>query len=422
VSAPIQAIRGMNDILPIATPSWRALEDRVRRVFDAYAYEEIRFPIVEHTAVFQRLGAHTDIVEKEMYTFDDRNGDSLTLRPEGTAGCVRSAVENGLLYNQTQRLWYQGPMFRHEKPQQERYRQFHQIGAEAFGMAGPDVDAELICLTARIWRELGLQDLTLEINSIGSSAARATYRERLVEYFSRYPNDLDDDSKRRLDKNPLRILDSKNPALKDIIATAPSISEALDDESRAHFAELQTLLTDLGIAFKVNSRLVRGLDYYNRTVFEWTTRQLGAQGTVCGGGRYDGLVELFGGKPTSGCGFALGVERLLALWQQQTPTVRPAPQVFVISVDDPSSTAALRLAEGLRAELPALRVLVNCGGGSFKSQFRRADKSGAELALILGPDERQAGTVSVKYLREERPQTALARADLGAYLRDALPQ
>ncbi len=413
MSAQIQAVRGMNDILPAETTAWRQLEEAARRTFDAYGYCEIRFPIVEHTQVFHRLGDQTDVVEKEMYTFADRNGDSLTLRPEGTAGCVRSALENGLLHNQTQRLWYQGPMFRHEKPQAGRFRQFHQIGAEAFAMAGPDIDAEVIALTARLWRQLGLEGLTLELNTIGSGTARSRYREQLVGYFSQYERDLDEDSRRRLQKNPLRILDSKNPALTDIIANAPDITAALEPESQAHFDTLQALLHALDIPFRINARLVRGLDYYNRTVFEWTTQQLGAQGTVCGGGRYDGLVELFGGKPTPGCGFAMGIERLIALLKLQHESSMAVPHVYVISVDDADNAQALRLAEQLRDNLAGLRVLANCGGGSFKSQFRRADKSGAAIALILGSDERSAGTVSIKYLRDSRdqinvPQSALA--------------
>jgi histidyl-tRNA synthetase len=382
-------------------------------------------PIVEQTALFARsIGEVTDIVEKEMYTFDDRNGDSLTLRPEGTAGCVRAAMQHGLLYNQTQRLWYQGPMFRHERPQKGRYRQFHQVGVETYGFDGPDIDAEVILLSARLWQELGLTDhVTLELNSLGSSDARAAYRETLVAYFERHIEVLDDDSKRRLTSNPLRILDSKNPAMVDVLGGAPQLIDHLDDESREHFERLKVMLDAAGIDYVINPRLVRGLDYYSRTVFEWTTDALGSQGTVCAGGRYDGLVEQLGGKPTPAVGFAMGIERLILLLD----TLDLVPDealfgcdVYLVPMDDASSPAALTLAEQLREALPELRLTLHCGGGSFKSRMKKADKSGATLALLLGENERREQAVTLKFLRDARDQQQLSQRELADALNTLL--
>jgi histidyl-tRNA synthetase len=418
-----QAIRGMNDILPAESAYWQALETTTREVLAAYGYHEIRLPLVEKTELFSRsIGEVTDIVEKEMYTFDDRNGDSLTLRPEGTAGCVRACIEHGLLHNQTQRLWYAGPMFRYEKPQKGRYRQFHQIGVEAYGMAGPDIDAELISLTARLWRRLGIHDVTLQLNSLGSSAARAAYRERLVTYFTARHGELDQDSQRRLHNNPLRILDSKNPAMCTVIEQAPSLLDHLDAESRIHFQALQGLLDTAGVVYEINPRLVRGLDYYSQTVFEWVTDTLGAQGTICAGGRYDGLIEQLGGQAVPGIGFAMGLERLVAML---TATGRSGvdltPQAYLIAVGDAAQQSALALAEGLRDQLPALRLRMNCGGGSFKAQFRRADHSGAWFALILGEDEVNAGVLAIKPLRDSKSeQITLPRDQAIDWLRKAL--
>ncbi|MET0066284.1 MAG: histidine--tRNA ligase [Candidatus Thiodiazotropha sp.] len=409
----IQAIRGMKDILPQQTPLWQFLEDRVRCVLDRYGYSEIRMPIVEMTELFKRsIGEVTDIVEKEMYTFEDRNGDSLTLRPEGTAGCVRAGLENGLIFNQTQRLWYQGPMFRHERPQKGRYRQFHQIGVETFGMSGPDIDLELILITARIWRELGLDGLELQLNTLGTAEERARYREQLVAYFEQYPDQLDEDSQRRLHSNPLRILDSKNPDMASLIAGAPSLMEHLGDESRQHFEFLCQGLQAAGLDYVLNPRLVRGLDYYNRTVFEWVTHRLGAQGTVCAGGRYDGLVQQLGGRESPAVGFAMGLERLIALLEETTITEHlPLPHVYLVSQGEAAVDEAMRLAERLRDALPQLRLISHCGGGSFKSQMKKADKSQAAFALILGDDELARGEIALKPLRGGE-QVALALAEL----------
>ncbi len=423
--AKIQAIRGMNDILPEQTPVWQFVESKVRKVLAQYGYQEIRMPIVEQTDLFKRsIGEVTDIVEKEMYTFDDRNGDSLTLRPEGTAGCVRAAEEHGLLFNQTRRLWYTGPMFRHERPQKGRYRQFHQIGVECFGMAGPDIDAELLILTARLWRELGLAEHTrLEINSIGTSEARKVYRQALVEYLSQYKADLDADSQRRLETNPLRILDSKDPATRSILENAPNLDEYLDDDSRAHFDRLRELLDAAGIEYTINPALVRGLDYYGKTVFEWITDSLGAQGTVCAGGRYDGLVEQLGGKPTRAVGFAMGLERLILLLETLDlipEHVNNNADVYVTAMGDGALASALALAEELRAELPNAVVVSHCGGGSFKSQMKKADKSGARYAIILGENEVANGRVGLKPLRSDELQQDLARDELASSLAAAL--
>jgi len=420
--ATIQSIRGMNDILPEQTPLWQYLERTVAGLLSSYGYREIRFPIVEQTELFQRsIGEVTDIVEKEMYTFEDRNGDSLTLRPEGTACCVRACEQNGLLFNQSQRLWYAGPMFRHERPQKGRQRQFHQIGVEAFGMVGPDIDAELILLTARLWRQLGVSDaLTLELNSIGSAAARATYRAALVDYFSAYRDQLDEDSQRRLTSNPLRILDSKDENTRKLLDAAPRLDQYLDDESREHFAQLCGTLDAAGISYRVNQRLVRGLDYYGKTVFEWTTDRLGAQGTVCAGGRYDGLVEQLGGKPTPAVGFAMGMERLVLLLETLSAIpadIAPAPHVYTVAAGASAEREALLLGETLRSALPGLRIVTHCGGGGFKSQFKRADKSGAAIALVLGDDEVAQRLVNVKWLRDDaRPQQAVPLDDLAAFL------
>jgi len=419
--ARIQSIRGMNDILPTETPLWQYLEGRIRDVLSRYGYSEIRFPIVEHTELFKRsIGEVTDIVEKEMYTFEDRNGDSLTLRPEGTASCVRACDQNGLLHNQLQRLWYAGPMFRHERPQKGRLRQFHQVGVETFGMTGPDIDAELILLSARLWRELGISDaLTLELNSIGNAESRANYRQALVDYLSGFKDDLDEDSLRRLGSNPLRILDTKDPKTREILGGAPVLADYLDAVSKAHFDGLCARLDAAGVPYKLNPQLVRGLDYYGLTVFEWTTDKLGAQGTVCAGGRYDGLVEQLGGKPTPAVGFAMGIERLCLLLE--TLAVAPAmpalADVFIVSVGDSAEIAALSLAEAIRTAIPTARVLINCGGGSFKSQFKKADKSGAALAIVLGEDELAQGHAAVKSLRDSQSeQQFVALAELPDYI------
>ncbi|MCG6658551.1 histidine--tRNA ligase [Halomonas campisalis] len=413
----IQAIRGMNDLLPEQSTLWQYFEGKVQALMRRYGYAEIRTPIVEQTALFARsIGEVTDIVEKEMYTFEDRNGDSLTLRPEGTASCVRAAMEHGLLHNQTQRLWYQGPMFRYERPQKGRYRQFHQIGVETFGLEGPDIDAEVILLSARLWRELGLAEhVTLELNSLGSSEARAAYRDTLVAYFERHHDLLDEDSRRRLGSNPLRILDSKNPAMAEMLAGAPKLIDHLDDASREHFEALCAILDSAGIDYVINPRLVRGLDYYGRTVFEWTTTALGSQGTVCAGGRYDGLVEQLGGKPTPAVGFAMGIERLILLLETLALVPEAALDeldVYLLPMDDSATGTALVLAEQLREALPELRLQLHCGGGSFKSRIKKADRSGARLALLLGEDELAQGQVTLKFLREERDQQRLPRESL----------
>jgi histidyl-tRNA synthetase len=410
----IQAVRGMKDILPEQTPLWQFLEDRARDVMGRYGYAEIRMPIVEMTELFKRsIGEVTDIVEKEMYSFEDRNGDSLTLRPEGTAGCVRAGLENGLIFNRSQRLWYQGPMFRHEKPQKGRYRQFHQIGVEAFGLAGPDIDLELILITARLWRELGLEGLELQLNSLGTAQERRLYRERLMAYFQERYEALDEDSRRRLESNPLRILDSKNPDMADVVAEAPTLMEYLNDASMAHFEILCQGLDAAGVAYVINPRLVRGIDYYSRTVFEWVTNRLGAQGTVCAGGRYDGLVEQLGGRSTSAVGFAMGMERLIALLEEADLAERlPVVDLYMITVGDRAQHRGVQLAETLRNELPKLRLITHCGGGSFKSQFKKADKSLARYALVLGDDELARGEAGLKPLRESGEQRQIQLGEL----------
>ena len=413
-SRTVQAIRGMNDILPAETAVWQPVEAALRDTLAAYGYSEIRMPVVEKTELFKRsIGEVTDIVEKEMYTFDDRNGDSLTLRPEGTASCVRACIEHGLLHNQTQRLWYMGPMFRHERPQKGRYRQFHQVGVEAFGMEGPDIDAEIILLTARLWKQLGLRDVSLEINSLGTAAARAEYKDVLVEYLTAHREQLDEDSLRRLDSNPLRILDSKNPHMQSLIEAAPRLADHLDAESQAHFAALRAQLDAAGISYRVNTRLVRGLDYYSRTVFEWVTDRLGAQGTVCAGGRYDGLVDYLGGKATPAVGFAVGLERLIALLVELgVPPQAAAAHAYLVLVGERAQGQGMVLAERLRDAVPGLRLQVNCGGGSFKSQFKRADRSGASWALVVGDDELDNGRIGMKPLRGEAPQESLSEAEV----------
>ena len=421
----IRAIRGMNDILPEESVSWQYLESAIAAVLTSYGYGEIRLPIVEQTALFRRsIGEVTDIVEKEMYSFDDRNGESLTLRPEGTAGCVRAVVQNGLL-GTPQRLWYSGPMFRYERPQKGRQRQFHQVGAEAFGIATPDIDAELILMTARLWRQLGVAGhVQLQINSIGSGSARQAYRAALVEYLSGHREALDEDSQRRLQSNPLRILDSKHPGTRDILAGAPVLTDYLDAESQTDFARLCELLQAASVPYVINPQLVRGLDYYNKTVFEWVTDRLGAQGTVCAGGRYDGLVEQLGGKPTPGVGFALGKERLVLLLEALSlaPPAAAAADIYVVSAGAAAEVAAVTALEALRDALPALRMVQHAGGGSFRSQMKKADKSGARWALIWGEDEAASGTVAVKSLRGQGPQESMAVADLAGYFSHQLSQ
>jgi histidyl-tRNA synthetase len=415
----IQAIRGMNDLLPDQSAKWQYVESTIADILHRYGYQEIRFPIVEATELFKRsIGEVTDIVEKEMYTFADRNGDSLTLRPEGTACCVRACEENGLLYNQTQRLWYMGPMFRHERPQKGRYRQFHQVGVETFGMEGPDIDAEVLLLSARILRELGVgESVTLQLNSLGDSASRAAYKEALVAYLEQHRAALDEDSLRRLTTNPLRILDSKSPDTQAVLNDAPVLLDYLDEASRTHFEQLQALLTAAGIPFQVNSRLVRGLDYYGKTAFEWITDKLGAQSTVCAGGRYDGLVEQLGGKPTPAVGFGMGLERLVLLLEalELIPAELQQLDIYLVAAGNVQG-AALQLAERIRDHLPYLRVFTHCGGGSIKSQMKKADKSGADIALIFGEDEVAAASVVVKNLRDNEPQQTIPLEDLLPYL------
>lgn len=397
----IQAIRGMNDCSPTESPLWQWIEGQVRQILSSYGYSEVRMPIVESTPLFARaIGEVTDVVSKEMYTFWD-NDEQLTLRPEGTAGCVRAAIEHGWIYNNEQRLWYMGPMFRHERPQKGRYRQFHQAGVEVFGIATPEIDAELIILTARFWKALGIdQHVSLQLNSIGSLEARANYRSALVAFLENHQDLMSDEEKERLVKNPLRILDTKNQALQDVLDGAPKLLDYLDDESHEHFAQLCGLLDAVGIQYEINPKLVRGLDYYNKTVFEWVTSALGAQGTVCGGGRYDGLVEQLGGHATSGVGFAMGLERLVLLVQEVNKSipVKSAVDIYVVYQGEGTTLAAFQLAEKLRSELPHLSTMLHCSGGNFKKQFKRADKSGATLALVLGESEVQNNQVVVKHL------------------------
>ncbi len=418
----IQPVRGMNDVLPAAIGAWQFLEDSVRELLSSYGYEEIRVPIVEQTSLFKRaIGEFTDVVEKEMYTFLDQGGESLTLRPEATAGIMRAAISNGMLRGARHKLWCIGPMFRHEKPQKGRYRQFYQVDVEALGFPGPDVDGELIALTARLWRRLGIERVRLQINSLGTPEARRAYREKLVAYFRGHESRLDGDSRRRLDGNPLRILDSKNPEMRDVIAGAPLLTDYLDPESKDHFEALCAMLRDVGVAYQVNPRLVRGLDYYTRTVFEWTTDALGAQDAVCSGGRYDGLISQLGGEPTPGVGFAMGVERAveLVVLAQRAPTARVA-DVYLVVNGAKAASAGLGLVERLREELPHRRFELNLGGGNFKAQFRRADRSGAPLALIVGDDELARGVVAMKPLRQESGQSECPLNGLAAGVEAAL--
>jgi len=406
----IQPPRGMNDILPAETAAWQRLENLARDIFASYAYQEIRLPLVEHTGLFKRsIGELTDVVSKEMFTFQDPGGDSLTLRPEATAGIVRAMISNGLLHNQKQRVWTSGPMFRHEKPQRGRFRQFHQLDVEAFGYPGPDIDAEVILVSSRLLTQAGVKRLELNLNSLGTPASRRVYREKLVEYFTAHKSKLDPDSLRRLEGNPLRILDSKNPALQDIIKNAPMLTEHLDEESRAHFSGLCRHLDALGVKYVLNPLLVRGLDYYSHTVFEWVTSELGSQGAVCSGGRYDGLVEQLGGEPTPAIGWALGQERIVDLIKVQNGDVPvPGPDVYFVVAGQRAEAEGLRIAEMLRDQLPGVRIEMNCGGGSFKSQLKRSDKSGAAWALILGDSETEKRVAGLKSLRVEAPQVEVA--------------
>lgn len=423
MSKTIQAIRGMNDILPIDSAQWQQVENVLKSVLNQYGFNEIRLPIVEHTPLFNRaIGEVTDVVEKEMYSFEDRGGESLTLRPEGTAGCVRAGIEHGLLYNQEQRLWYMGPMFRYERPQKGRYRQFNQIGVEVFGLAGPDIDAELIIMTARWWKALGINDhVTLELNSIGTLEERANYKSALVAFLTQHKDKLDDDCLRRLDTNPLRILDSKNPDVQSLLVNAPNLLDYLESESKAHFERLCQILTANHISFKINQRLVRGLDYYNRTVFEWVTTSLGAQGTVCAGGRYDGLVQQLGGKATPAVGFAMGIERLILLIQSLNPSLFTATQadLYVVSFGENSIEHAITIAEHLRNDMPTLRCIVNHGGGNMKKQLTRADKHGAKFAILLGEDEIINQQVTIKSLISGE-QVTVTQKDMVEFLNNAL--
>jgi histidyl-tRNA synthetase len=416
----IQSIRGMNDLLPEQSATWQYVEGTLARLVASYGYREIRFPILEKTDLFKRaVGEVTDIVEKEMYSFDDRNGDSLSLRPEGTAGCVRACTQNGLLHNQTQRLWYTGPMFRHERPQKGRLRQFHQIGIEAFGLKGPDIDTELLLLTARLWRELNIESaLELQINSLGTAEERVAYRDALVSYLNNFYDDLDEDSQRRLATNPLRILDSKNPDTQLLLKDAPVLNDFLGAESKQHFEQICAMLDAAAVSYVINPKLVRGLDYYSQTVFEWVTTELGAQGTVCAGGRYDSLVELLGGKPCPAVGLAMGVERLIMLLDGMgvvPDSVAQQIDLYLVAVGDVTGDAML-LAEKLRSALANIRIETHCGGGSFKSQIKKADKSGAAVAIILGEDELASNKVQVKFLRQDREQETVDQATLVEFL------
>jgi histidyl-tRNA synthetase len=413
----IQAIRGMNDILPIQTPYWQYMEDVLRQIVTCYGYEEIRVPTLEHTHLFKRtIGEVTDIIEKEMYTFEDRNGESLSLRPEGTAGVVRAGIQHGLLYNQIQKFWYLGPMFRYERPQLGRFRQFHQFGVEAFGMQSPEIDAEQLLMTYRMWENLNLQDqINLQINSLGTSCTREIYREKLVEYFSDHVEELDEDSKRRLHTNPLRILDSKNSDMQLLLATAPRIIDFLDEDSKYHLSTIRKYLDKAKIPYEINPRIVRGLDYYGMTVYEWVTERLGAQGTVCAGGRYDGLVAHLGGKATPATGFAIGLERLVALLESVF-SPDSAPHCYVIMLGEGASEKGIFLTENLRKKFPELRILNDYSGGSFKNQFRKADKSGAKVAIIIGEAEVASDQVSLKYLRKDLPQIMVKEEDLKSNL------
>ena len=420
MSKLIKSIRGMHDLLPEDSHRWQSFEAIIRQLMSGYGYKEIRMPIVESADLFCRsIGEVTDIVEKEMYTFEDRNGDKLSLRPEGTASCVRAGIQHGLLYNQVQRLWYNGPMFRHERPQKGRYRQFHQFGVEAYGISSPDIDAELILIGTRLWRQLGLKGIRLEINTLGSNQARAEYKKVLVDYLNQHKDMLDDDSIRRLETNPLRILDSKNPAMNELLDNAPELMDYLDEESRQQFGKLTDSLDANGIEYTLNPRLVRGLDYYCKTVFEWVTDELGAQGTICAGGRYDGLVEQLGGKATSAIGFALGVERILALLESQQENQLETIDVYMVLLGEASEFKGLQLAENIREQISDLTMIVHCGGGSMKSQMKKADKSGAKIALILGEDELSNEQLTVKFLREKKDQMSVGFSDLNNFLAES---
>lgn len=421
----LQAVKGMNDILPKDTPVWQAVETAFKALMDRYSYQEIRFPIVENTDLFKRtIGDRTDIVEKEMYTFEDtKNGDSLTLRPEGTACCMRAGIEHGLFHNQIQRLWYVGPMFRHENPQKGRYRQFYQFGVEAIGLAGPDIDAEIILMMERFWKELRLSEhIKLELNSLGTTSSRTIYREALVNYLKANQHLLDEDAERRLYENPMRVLDSKNPGMQGMIANAPNILEYLDAETKNHFDQLCQILDDAGVNYVINPRLVRGLDYYTHTVFEWVTDALGAQNAVCAGGRFDDLIALLGGKATPGIGFAMGIERLIAIIEKFNPSIKAdvAPHIYLMSVGTEPEKQAILLAEKLRTALPTLKLLMHCGGGALKNQFKKADKSGAKIALILGEEELKNNSVTIKFLREEKPQVTINQSQLENFLSQAI--
>lgn len=417
MSKKLQAIRGMHDILPTKTPLWQMIEKAMFEVCQQYGYAEIRMPIVESSDLFCRsIGEVTDIVEKEMYTFDDRNGDSLSLRPEGTAGCVRAGLEHGLFYNQTQRLWYQGPMFRHERPQKGRYRQFHQMGVECFGISGAEIEAELILMTHRLWKKLGLADqLSLEINSLGTNQERLAYKALLTQFLEHHKEQLDEDSLRRLHSNPLRILDSKNPAMQSLIEQAPKLMDSLGEESTLHFQTLRQLLDDAGVTCVHNPRLVRGLDYYSHTVFEWVTSSLGAQGTVCAGGRFDGLIEQLGGKATPAVGFAMGMERLVLLLDD-APWVAVKPLAYIIHQGEAAKNQAMRLVERLRDELPTHSFILHCGDASLKSQFKKADKVDATFALVLGESEVENQHVGIKFLRERKEQEQIPQDELINFL------
>ncbi|HBQ44685.1 MAG TPA: histidine--tRNA ligase [Thiomicrospira sp.] len=416
MSNKIASIRGMNDWYGEESQVLDYIVKTAEGVLSQYSYQSIRLPIVEKTELFKRsIGEVTDIVEKEMYTFEDRNGDSLTLRPEGTAGCVRAVIQNGLTHNQIQKLYYTGPMFRYERPQKGRYRQFTQFGVEVFGLADADIDAELIILSAKLWEKLGLDNLELQINSLGSHQARQDYKVKLVSYLTEHKSSLDEDSLRRLESNPLRILDTKNPDLKEVVEGAPKLIDHLDKESLAHFNLLKSYLEDAGVEYKINTNLVRGLDYYNKTVFEWVSTELGAQGTVCAGGRYDGLVEQIGGKPVPASGFAMGLERLMSLLiDKELVPENPVADVFVVAVGEESLRPAMIIAEQIREQFPDLKVQMNCGGGSFKSQFKKADKSGAAIALVLAEEEVNKQQVAIKFLREEKPQETTNWSEIDA--------
>jgi len=418
MSKLIKSIRGMHDVLPDDSHHWQAFEAIIRQLMASYGYKEIRMPLVESSELFCRsIGEVTDIVEKEMYTFEDRNGDKLSLRPEGTASCVRAGIQHGLLYNQIQRLWYNGPMFRHERPQKGRYRQFHQFGVEAFGIATSDIEAELILICARLWKQLGLKGVRLELNTLGSSQTRSQYKQILLEYLNQHSELLDEDSQRRLQTNPLRILDSKNPAMRQMLDNAPALIDHLDDDSRQQFDKLKASLDVAGVEYSVNPRLVRGLDYYCKTVFEWITDELGAQGTICAGGRYDGLVEQLGGKATPAAGFALGVERILSLLEAQQEQLSQSIDVYLLLLGEACEIKGLQLAEKIRDKHPKLKMISHCGGGSIKSQMKKADRSGAKIALILAEDELKNEQLTVKYLREKKQQSTVNFDGLNEFIK-----